>query len=316
MQRTYSAALFRHLLWFAACAIALIVHTPWAQAQTPAASAASAKERIKQTGRIKLGYYPDAHPFSFRDASGAAQGYSVALCERVAEAVKEEFGLSAIGIDWVAVAPSDAMQAIQQGQVDVLCGSDRETLSGREFADYSIPVFPGGIGAVIRADAPSRLRDVLLGQRSTNPNWRASSGQLVQAQTFVVARGSTAESVLQSRLKEFNLTAKIVPVSDYQSGIDKLLQGGANVFFGDRAVLREAVARSAAPSNLVEIDRFYTYEPVALMLARGDDALLLVVDRTLSRLYASGGFETLYGKWFGAPSATVLTFFKWNTLQE
>jgi putrescine:ornithine antiporter len=312
----FATAKAAHLLLFAACAIALVVQAPRAQAQTPAGTTASAQERIKQSGRIKLGYYPDAHPFSFRDASGAAQGYSVALCERVAEAVKEEFGLSAIGIDWVAVAPSDAMQAIQQGQVDILCGSDRETLSGRKFADYSIPVFPGGIGAVVRADAPTRLREILLGQRSTNPNWRASSGQLVQAQTFVVARGSTAESVLQSRLNEFNLTAKIVPVSDYQSGIDMLLQGGASVFFGDRAVLREAVARSSAPSNLVEIDRFYTYEPVALMLARGDDALRLVVDRTLSRAYASGDFKTVYAKWFGDPSAAVLTFFKWNTLQE
>jgi putrescine:ornithine antiporter len=316
MQRTYSAALVRHWLWFAVCAIALVAHTSRVLAQAPAASAAPAQERIKQSGRIKLGYYPDAPPFSFRNASGMAQGYSIELCERVAEAVKEEFGLSAIGVDWIAVAPSDAVRSIQQGQIDILCGSERETLSGRKVADYSIPVFPGGIGAVVRADASSRLRDILLGQRSTSPSWRASSGQLIQAQTFAVARGSTAESVLESRLNEFNLTAKIVPVSDYQAGIDKLLKGSASVFFGDRAVLREAVARSSAPADLVELDRFYTYEPVALMLARGEDGLRLVVDRTLSRLYAGGQFKAFYAKWFGEPSTAVLSFFKWNTLQE
>jgi putrescine:ornithine antiporter len=315
MQRTYSAAPVRPWPWLAACAVALIAHTGRAPAQAPAASAAAVQERIKQSGRIRFGYYTDARPFSYRDAGGAAQGYSVALCDRVAEGIKEELGLGALGIDWIAVPPSDAMQAIEQGRIDVLCGSDRATLSGRKTADYSLPVFPGGVGAVVRKDAPSRLREILMGQRSTNPNWRAASGQLIQAQTFAVAQGSTAENLLQTRLDEFKLTAKIVPVSDYQTGIDMLLQGRAGVFFGDRAVLRDVVARSPTPSDLVEIDRFFTYEPVALVLPRNDD-LRLAVDRSLSRFYPSDKFKALYAKWFGEPGTAVLNFFKWNTLQE
>jgi putrescine:ornithine antiporter len=312
----FTAAKAVNSLLLAACALAVVAHPVRALAQTSSAGSATAVERIKQGARIKLGYYPDARPFSYRDASGAVQGYSVALCELVADAVKTDLGLGAMAIDWIAVQPSEAMQAVAEGRVDVLCGSDRETLTARKSADFSIPVFPGGVGAVVRKDVPSRLREILLGQRSTTPSWRASSGQLIQAQTFAVASGSTAQSVLEKRLNDFNLTAKIVPVSDYPAGIDKLLQGGASVFFGDRAVLRDAVARSAAPGDLEEIDRFYTYEPVALALPRGEDGLRLVVDRTLSRLYAGDRFKTLYGKWFGAPGPAVLNFYKWNTLQE
>ena len=45
-------------------------------------------------------------------------------------------------------------------------------------------------------------------------------------------------------------------------------------------------------------------------LASGDDALRLLVDRTLSRLYRSPEMATLYTTWFGAPGADALTFFR------
>jgi len=41
-----------------------------------------------------------------------------------------------------------------------------------------------------------------------------------------------------------------------------------------------------------------------------------VVDRTLSRLYASKDFPALYAKWFGTADDNTLAFFRWNTVPE
>jgi ABC-type amino acid transport substrate-binding protein len=41
-----------------------------------------------------------------------------------------------------------------------------------------------------------------------------------------------------------------------------------------------------------------------------------VVDRALSRFYASGALGPLYRRWFGEPSTAVLTYFRWNTRPE
>lgn len=301
------------LIAIAACAIALFTGAAPVFAQDTSTATLA---RIKQSGQIRIGFYSDAHPFSFRDTAGNPTGYSVLLCQRVASELGEQLGLSALKVDWVELASADGTKPVQQGRVDVLCAANRETLKSREVVSFSIPIFPGGIGAVVRVDAPERLRDILLGKRSDRPNWRASAGQLLQAQTFIVVKGSSAETWVPSKLNEFNLTAKVVVVDDYRAGIKQALSSPTNVFFGDRAVLREAIVRFSPPGDLSILDRFFTHEPVALVMARGDEDLRLAVDLALSQLYASKDFNALYAKAFGEPTAPVLTYFRWQTRPE
>jgi ABC-type amino acid transport substrate-binding protein len=55
---------------------------------------------------------------------------------------------------------------------------------------------------------------------------------------------------------------------------------------------------------------------LALVLARGDEDLRLVVDRTLSRLFRSKEFPDLYAKWFGKLDDRAMTFFRQSALPE
>lgn len=318
MQRVAFVTPRGHQVRIAACAIALLaVASPTlaqrAQAPTPTATV----DRIKQTGQVRLGYRTDARPFAFRDESGNAAGYSVELCQSVADAIKAELGLATLNVQWVPVTLADRFDAVRQGQVDLLCGAASETLARREDVAFSLPIFPGGIGALVRSDAPDRLREVLMGQKpSYQPTWRASAYQLLQTQAFAVVGGTTAEPWLAGKVSEFQLTAKVTPVESYDAGIQALLDRKADVLFGDRAILLDAAVRNPSGKKLAGIDRFFTYEFVALALPRNDDAFRLVVDRTLSRLYAGAAFHELYAKWFREPDEKVLAFFKWNTLPE
>jgi polar amino acid transport system substrate-binding protein len=58
------------------------------------------------------------------------------------------------------------------------------------------------------------------------------------------------------------------------------------------------------------LDRYFEYEPLALVLARGDEDFRLLVDSTLSGLYHSKDFFALYTRFFGAPSDMTRTLFK------
>lgn len=303
----------------AALALALFAAIPVAQAQKPAAKPAPATttlDRIKQSGHIKLGYRSDAAPFSYQGESGKASGYSVALCQNVADAVKTELGLSALSVDWVPVTLDDRFAAVQKGDVDLLCGADTRTLGRMKEVAFSIPIFPGGIGALVRTDAASRLKEILSGAPHSKPNWRAEAGQLLQTQNFAVVPGTTSETWLTGKLKEFQLTAKVTPVDKYDAGVAAVLDRKANVFFADRAILLDATQRNSAGKDLLVVNRYFTYEPVALAFARGDADFRLVVDRTLSRLYASPDFKTLYGASFGTLDENALAFFRWNILPE
>ena len=72
-------------LWIGTFALALMAFgTPHASAQT--------LERIGDAGTIKLGYRPDARPFSFGAEGQQPAGYAVALCTLVADQIKTALG--------------------------------------------------------------------------------------------------------------------------------------------------------------------------------------------------------------------------------
>jgi putrescine:ornithine antiporter len=300
----------------AACAIVCLAIAAPVVAQKSGAPASPTLTRIKQTGRIKFGYQSDAQPFSYRDQSGNAAGFTVALCKTVAGAIKKELNLPALNIEWVAVGPADRFTAVSTGKVDAFCGADTDTWSRRQDVAFSLPVFPGGIGALLRKDAPERLSEILNQKPPSDPTWRASAGQLLQTQTFAVIKGTTAETWLGGRLNEFKLSSKVAPVTSYDAGIAAVLERRASVLFADRAVLLDAVAHNSSGSKLLVLDRLFTYEAFALPLPRGDEAFRALVDHTLSRLYPTAEFRALYVQSFGEPTADVLTIYRWNTRPE
>jgi ABC-type amino acid transport substrate-binding protein len=285
---------------------------------TAATSTAATLDRVRQAGRLNLGYRTDARPFSYRDEAGKAAGYSVALCEKIAEQVKAELGLPMLAVEWVPVALQDRFRSIDEGKTDLLCGADAETLARRKEAAFSIPIFPSGIGAVLRADSPTALQDVLSqGPAPSRPIWRGSPARtILEKKTFSAIAGTTSETWLAGRLAVFDLTATVAPADSYDAGIRRVLDRQSDVFFGDRPILLDAAKRSPSARDLVVLDRHFTYEPVALALARNDDDFRLIVDRTLSGLFASTAFRSLYATWFGEPDENTIDFFRTNVLPQ
>ena len=166
----------------------LAVATPATAQKPPAAPppAATTLGRIQQTGTIKLGYRTDARPYSFGSQSSDPQGFSVELCLKVVDEIKAQPGLGNATVQWVAAAAGDRFGNLQRGEVDLLCGGDTESLARRADVDFSIPIFPGGTGAMIRADAAQRLKEVVEGRPNQRPVWRAQASQLLSTQRFVV----------------------------------------------------------------------------------------------------------------------------------
>jgi putrescine:ornithine antiporter len=275
---------------------------------------AATLDRVRDTGQVTLGYRADARPFSYKDESGNAAGYAVALCNEVAEQVKSELGLSTLTVEWIPVTIEDQFQAVKDNKVDLLCGA-AETLMSRKDVDFSIPIFPGGIGALLRATAPVGLKEVLSGRPPSGPLWRGYPAQIIEKQTFSAVAGP-GEKWLKDKLSELQLTAEVVPVKSYDEGIQRVLDGSSNVFFADRSILLDAVKRGPSTDELVVIEREFTYAPIALALARGDPDFRLVVDQALSQIFRSEKFRDLFAKWFGEPGQSADTFFRLSTLPE
>jgi putrescine:ornithine antiporter len=273
-------------------------------------SPAHAQAAAKKPGKLALGYYADARPFSYTDESGKPAGYAVELCQQVA-------GAAGVETAWVVVTPESRVAALRDGKVNVLCG-EPDRLSARKDMAFSIPIFQGGVGALLRKDAPPALSQVLSERPgASGPTWRGTpTQQLLQGQTFAVIAGTPAEKLLAERLKEFQLTAKVAPVKDFAEGVRAVLDRKAGVFFSDRSMLLDAAKRLDKAGDLTVLERRFTLAPLALALRRGDEDGRLAVDRALSRAYGTTEFRAVYAKWFGEPDESAAAFFRAVALPE
>lgn len=265
-------------------------------------------------GELRIGYRTDARPMSYRDESGSPAGYSVELCKRVVQDIQAKRRLT---VEYVALTAQERGDALLEGRVDILCGADTVTLSRREAVSFSIPVFVGGIGALLRTDAPSRLRALLAGEEPEyRPRWRASFGQILKQRTFAVIEGSAAQDWLAESIDEFDIIADTVTVGSYEEGVELVARRDADVLFADRAILL-GVARQAAPSSkLYVVGRRFTDELLALTVRRGEDDLRLTVDRTLSELFRSGEVYEIYEEFFGDASEETRLLYRLGAIPE
>ena len=74
-------------------------------------------KRIRDSGTITIGVREASVPFSFIDAQKQPQGYSIDLCLRVADAVKNELKLPRLDVRFVPVTSSNRLQMVKEGRL-------------------------------------------------------------------------------------------------------------------------------------------------------------------------------------------------------
>jgi len=285
---------------------------------SPSAGAATI-DRIKETGHIRFGFLKDAPPFSVATGGGAPDGYSIALCKKIADDIKHDLALPGLTVDWVEINADDRLTSVAKGKVDLMCAPMSETLGRREHASFSLPIFAGGNRAAVRSDAAAALKSALSESKPQKAVWRGTpAANVISSTKFAVVAGTTAENWLNSRAKALQVDARIERISDYRKALEQLAAGKVDVVFGDRVVMLGALQGldEKTRQNTVILDRMFTHEPAGLVLEHGDDDFRTLVDRSLSRSYASADFATLYSKWVGEYDERARAFFVWNTLQD
>lgn len=246
----------------------------------PAPLVAQTLERIAADGALRLGYRETAVPLSYADpTTGRASGFSVALCEAIAEDIAKAAGIERLTLDYVPVTAEDRFDAVAEGRIDLLCGAATQTLSRRAQVDFSIPTFVDGAGIALKRGG-------------------ARSFAELAGRTIAVTSGTTTEEALRRTLAESGLQATVLAVPDHQAGLAAMTDGAADAYVADHAILQYLVARSGATEIVVASDQL-TLETHALALPRGDADFRLAVDTGLSRLYLSGEVEALFQSAFG-----------------
>src|ERR1700730_1536165 len=132
-----------------------------AMACCTAAAAEGTLHRIRDTQKIRLGYFEGSAPFSFTGSDKSPQGYSVDLCERVTEGIQRQLGLHPIRIVWVPLGLKDRIEAIRTGRIDIECGTTTWSFTRQKLVDFSLITFVDGASLLVTDDSGiKRISDV------------------------------------------------------------------------------------------------------------------------------------------------------------
>jgi len=240
-------------------------------------------KRVAETGEFRIGYVPDAPPLSFLDGENNVVGYSIDLCRRIASAVRDELGLEKIEIVFTPlVSMEDRIRAVENGDIDIECGSTTVTLSRRERVDFTLMTFITGSAVLSRKSSPLAGIDDLDGAK------------------IAVLRGTTTEDVMRSVIEINDFKIKLKLISSHDEGMQLLNAEKVSGYASDRAMLIGQVFLNANANNEYALTRsVLSFEPYAFMIPRGDTEFRLVADKALASLYRGAGIRRLYHSWFG-----------------
>ena len=230
---------------------------------------ASVLEEVKSNKTLRVGYREDAPPFSYKNDIGEAAGYTVELCRQVAAGFGQLHQIEGLVIDYVPVTAADRFDAVTEGKIHLLCGATTQTLARREIVSFSLPTFIDGASVLFRADGPKSFAEMV-------------------GRTIGVLGNTTTEKGLRNTLEREGMQADVVAVNSHEEGFERLVAGEISAYFADRAILAYMLQHSDQAANLHLSNRFFSHEPFALALPRGDEDFRLSVDRVLSYLYNSG----------------------------
>ena len=236
----------------------------------------STLDRIKESGKLRVGTSLGGPPIAFRDDSGKPRGYDVDWAEKMAE-------LLGVEVEWVEVDGDTRITSLIAGRVDVVFNNITGNLARAQRINFSIPYLQCGIKMLVRAGLPYKKIEDL-----NDPRVKV-----------VVGRGTTGEELVLAYAPK----AQIVNVPNFTDSVLQLQTGKADASFEDNTIVDYAAKQSGGV--LVAPEGLYSSDPICIGLPKGDLEYVRWVDMFVSWMITQGWQAEIYEKWWGEPPAPL-----------
>jgi len=286
-------------------------------AQSPGGE--SADDVLGDGGVVRLGFRTDAAPFSYcatadecseenpcavkltdkQCPAGWVEGYSVRLCEKVADHLRAQFGGTGRlkDIQYVAVSAANRFTWLDSGQIHVLCGASTVTLERLSSYRGSLYTFLSGASVIYPSGAPVK------------------SAADLQGRDVGVLGNTTTETLLNSIKDKHGLQFDIIVLDTHADAPDRLMMDpeksdkAIDTYFGDREILLWLAKRYELDKKYEISSIYYSLDPYALFVNPDNKALHFAVNATLAELYAKDNrseLEGLFQRSFGTSKMSDL----------
>lgn len=241
-------------------------------------------KKIKESGSITLGHRDSSIPFSYYGGVDRQPvGYSHDLQLKVVEELKKQLDLPQLRVRYNLITSQTRIPLVQNGTVDLECGSTTNNLERQRQVDFSVGIFEVGTR--------------LLTRKNSGINDFAD----LKGKNVVTTAGTTSERLLKAMNADQDMGMKIISAKDHGESFLMLESNRAVAFMMDDALLAGEMAKAKSPDDWHVVGEPQSFEIYACMLRKGDEGFKKVVDKAISDTFASGEINDIYRKWFQQP---------------
>ncbi|PVZ09254.1 MULTISPECIES: glutamate/aspartate ABC transporter substrate-binding protein [unclassified Pseudomonas] len=241
-------------------------------------------KKIKDSGSITLGHRDSSIPFSYiADASGKPIGYSHDLQLKVVDALKKQLDMPNLEVKYNLVTSQTRIPLVQNGTVDLECGSTTNNAERGQQVDFSVGIFEVGTRLLSKKDSAYKDFADLKGKN------------------VVTTAGTTSERLLKAMNADKQMGMNVISAKDHGEAFQMLETGRAVAFMMDDVLLAGEMAKAKKPTEWEVTGTPQSYEIYGCMVRKGDEAFKKVVDDAITATYKSGEINGIYNKWFEQP---------------
>lgn len=240
-------------------------------------------QKIKDKKEFTIGYRETSVPLSYLDGNQKPVGFSVELCQLVAEKIKAKLALSDLRIAYVPVTSATRIPLVANGTIDIECGSTANNIGRQQQVAFSVTTFAPQFRWIALKDSNLKSADDLKGK------------------TVILTAGSNTNAFVLKLNAEKSLGMTILQGKDHAESFLYVETGRAAAFMEDDILLAGLKAGGKNPNAFTFLKDEYLSEPYALMFRKDDKPFKQLVDGALTEAMKSGLYAKLYTKWFESP---------------
>jgi ABC-type amino acid transport substrate-binding protein len=240
-------------------------------------------KKIRETGVISLGVRESSVPFSYYDEQQQVIGYAQAIALKIVDEVKKELNLPNLKVKEVPITSQNRIPLIQNGTIDIECGSTTHTKDRDNQVAFSNSFFQYGVRMIVKKNSGIKDFSDLAGK------------------TVVTTAGTSEERLLRQMNNEKGMNMRLISAKDHAESFLNVKTGRAVAFVMDDPLLYGAKAKEADANDYLITGTPPMSEVYGCMFRKEDPGFKKLADGVIARLQTSGEAATMYQKWFMQP---------------
>jgi glutamate/aspartate transport system substrate-binding protein len=234
--------------------------------------------KAKASNKVVMGVRESSAPLAYTLGNNQYTGYHVELCQRILKSI-----LPGVPVEYVAVTSANRIPLVQNGTVDIECGSTTNNVARQKDVDFALTTYVTEVRTAVKA------------------NSKIDSVADLNGKTVATTTGTTSVALLRKNKRAQGIQFNEVYGKDHADSFLLLESGRADAFVMDDNILAGLIASSKDPKDFKIVGETLNVEPIAIMIRKDDPKFKKAVDDYIRKAMKDGEIKQLYAKWFMQP---------------